>query len=322
LEEAISNETTTNIASAHVKTLSTCLDNMYEGLDLERLLYCLSKMLVVASLCPEKREKQKLVQAAKRAGAITSPPSQCSVAASTYWGNLQSFCQQKTAAPQNSNEEEDVENDDERDEEEDVEFDDERDEEEDVEFDAQLVNQKEPSMSRVKKMAKLIVQLVASKKNIPSSSWNTTLVKAFANSSFILSDHEASEVARLSCLIRKYYPRLLKKGSRNRIAIAMPFLNFYNWCCCVLDLPGKAKKVVPEPTLGKLWAIPLDKYTLHETFFNSSKGPLAIKGVTSRAVAHKDLSKLFYSMFDQKVIAKACGKNEFAFRYNLINGLI
>lgn len=177
-------------------------------------------------------------------------------------------------------------------------------------------------VSRIKKLTKILVALVSSVKDIPHQLLTTQLVQDYSISSVIIDEHEASEIARFANLLRQYFPRLVKKDDQNYTAYSMPFLNFYNWACNTLGFPGRAKKVIPEPSLGKLWAIPLDKYTLHETFFNRSQGPLAIQGVTSLAAAHKDLSKLFYSIFDKLVIEKACGKNQFAFRYNLINGLI
>ena len=336
--------TTTILGNAHIKTLSTCLENMYADIHLEKLLLILAKTLLAHIFCPgrlqkiqdEKKAKKdardecdkiKIQNNQKRAArrkervkALESGDDEIikkmlKIDISKRTTSLFSqMLNHENIADLDSDESDNDDSDSESDND-----DSDSEDEESVEGDSAVIalKPKEASQSRIKKLSQLTKRLVEWKKNIPTLT--PSLVKEIALPTFPLNkpitDLEAAEVARLANLLRLYYPRLVRRDSQNVIASSIPFMNLFNWCCTVLDVPQRAKKVIPEPTLGKLWAIPLDKYTVYEILFNGEKGPLALKGITSLEIAKKNFESLFFSVFDQHQIAKACGNKKFANRY-------
>jgi hypothetical protein len=80
--------------------------------------------------------------------------------------------------------------------------------------------------------------------------------------------------------LRLYYPRYetLKTSKELNKTQCIPFLSLTNWIFSKLDYTDQIKKFIPQISVGKLWALSLNKDTIYELFLHKKAGLFIIDG--------------------------------------------
>jgi hypothetical protein len=112
-------------------------------------------------------------------------------------------------------------------------------------------------------------------------------------------------IMKLVNSFRLYYPRYetLKVNKEINKTQCIPFLSLSNWIFSKLDYTDQIKKFIPEISVGKLWALNLNKDTIYEMFLHKKAGLFSIEGITTSKQATPN--QMFHMIFRSSVINKA-----------------
>ena len=172
------------------------------------------------------------------------------------------------------------------------------DEEEDNEMDTNG----EPSRNSLRNIESLCFGWIESVMIPETGSLNRSIVhQALPN----VEEDVIKFIIKLVNSFRLYYPRYetLKVNKELNKTQCIPFLSLTNWIFSKLDYTHQIKKFIPEISVGKLWALNLNKDTIYEMFLHKKAGLFSIEGITTSKQATP--LQMFHMLFRSSIISKA-----------------